>query len=91
MVFVSKTALFGLQAFFEWQTRGGWALMAQDAHVQKLVKWFHFATDTFLAAIGQPQVEKRRAMLSSRCLCLAVFPYVSRCVSLCLSESNLVC
>jgi uncharacterized protein (TIGR02466 family) len=45
------------QVFFEWQTQGGWNLIKQDKDVQYLIKFFHFATDTYLANIGKTREE----------------------------------
>eukprot|EP00051_Salpingoeca_urceolata_P018759 m.266296 g.266296 ORF g.266296 m.266296 type:complete len:280 (+) comp19274_c0_seq5:196-1035(+) len=42
------------QVFFEWQLRGGWEqFFAQRQDVKQLLKFFHWATDLYLGALGQ--------------------------------------
>jgi hypothetical protein len=53
------------KAFFEWQTRGGWKLLAEAPEVKALIKWFHFASDTYLSAIGQTRVRQQNVAAAS--------------------------
>ena len=47
------------EAFFQWQSQGGWAGMRRSSHgIRKLESWFNFMTDVFLNQVGMHEVRR---------------------------------